>query len=520
MLYVSGIGGQIDSGVWEKLDAEKRQEGFDHTFLWLSPGHVVLGNMWSSTDRKGRSKYPMVVCVDGEAVTAGFLTVKAKADLEGLREACKASTSSTQVTAEWDAAQKRLRARLRDPAHPSTGPWPSIEARRRFLERREFGPERLGLLRVLHELTSAAGPSAAGHGSRPATIVGGRSHHFRAPLGCESGNEAFLLWTAFLECILSRTVPLWLIARGGVNWLDVLIGEPASDYFFCLQASPKALPLATEIPYELSPDLKARLQELEAKFLFMDTSKTARSETSLGRRAAVPSGRTASEAGKTGYPRRKEKRGVFIGVGALLLIAAAASVWWFSGSHSSISDSEPGAQNPTNDPQRQLILARSAQEKKYQSALKEALAAFDGKDYARAIAQANAALGIKPNDPAATQLRDEAQRQLEVKEQPAVTAQPTNTVAGQNRDDATKLDATLDTLEVWFHLKAPSPRILESKDKQAQPLPFGKIPPYRQDQIFDQLDKMEKRYLETGALTDQRKNRIEKLKERIRNWAN
>ena len=700
VLYVSGIGGQIDSGVWEKLDAEKRQEGFDHTFLWLSPGHVVLGNMWSSTDRKGRSKYPMVVCVDGEAVTAGFLTVKAKADLEGLREACKASTSSTQVTAEWDAAQKRLRARLRDPAHPSTGPWPSIEARRRFLERREFGPERLGLLRVLHELTSAAGPSAAGHGSRPATIVGGRSHHFRAPLGCESGNEAFLLWTAFLECILSRTVPLWLIARGGVNWLDVLIGEPASDYFFCLQASPKALPLATEIPYELSPDLKARLQELEAKFLFMDTSKTARSETSLGRRAAVPSGRTASEAGKTGYPRRKEKRGVFIGVGALLLIAAAASVWWFSGSHSSISDSEPGAQNPTNDPQRQLILARSAQEKKYQSALKEALAAFDGKDYARAIAQANAALGIKPNDPAATRLRDEAQRQmelvsaakaqeqkyqstlkeaqaaldgkdparaiaqadaalgikpndpaatglrdeaqrqlglvnaakaqeqkyqsalkeaqaaldgqdharaiaqadaalgikpsdpaatrlrdeaqrqlelvnaakaqeqkyqsalkeaqtaldgkdharaiaqanaalgikpndpaatllrdeaqrqLEVKEQPAVTAQPTNTVAGQNRDDATKLDATLDTLEVWFHLKAPSPRILESKDKQAQPLPFGKIPPYRQDQIFDQLDKMEKRYLETGALTDQRKNRIEKLKERIRNWAN
>ena len=75
-------------------------------------------------------------------------------------------------------------------------------------------------------------------------------------------------------------------------------------------------------------------------------------------------------------------------------------------------------------------------------------------------------------------------------------------------------------MEVWFDLKTPSPRILESKDKQAQPLPFGKIPPYRQDQIFDQLDKMEKRYLETGALTDQRKNRIEKLKERIRNWAN
>src|SRR5437762_12928007 len=34
-LYVSGIGGQIDSGAWERLEPEKRLEGLDHTFLWL-----------------------------------------------------------------------------------------------------------------------------------------------------------------------------------------------------------------------------------------------------------------------------------------------------------------------------------------------------------------------------------------------------------------------------------------------------------------------------------------------------
>src|SRR2546430_14902251 len=109
----------------------------------------------------------------------------------------------------------------------------------------------------------------------------------------------------------------------------------------------------------------------------MDTSKTARSETSLGRRAGVPSAGTASGAGKTGYPRRKDKRGVFIGVGALLLIAAAASVWWFTGSHRSISDSEPAAQDPTNDPQRRVILARKAQQQKNQRGLEEEPAAFD-----------------------------------------------------------------------------------------------------------------------------------------------
>src|ERR1700720_3197988 len=48
VLYVGGIGGQIDAGAWEKLDFEKRDEGFDHTFLWLTPGHAILGRLWSS----------------------------------------------------------------------------------------------------------------------------------------------------------------------------------------------------------------------------------------------------------------------------------------------------------------------------------------------------------------------------------------------------------------------------------------------------------------------------------------
>src|SRR5882724_3859710 len=60
-LYVAGIGGQIDSGAWDKLEPPKRLAGFDHTFLWLRPGHALVGRLWSSVDRKGRSKYPMVL---------------------------------------------------------------------------------------------------------------------------------------------------------------------------------------------------------------------------------------------------------------------------------------------------------------------------------------------------------------------------------------------------------------------------------------------------------------------------
>src|SRR5580704_13997541 len=96
-LYVTGIGRQIDSGAWEKLEADKRQESFDHTFLWLRLGHLVLGQLWSSKDGKGRSKYPMVLCVDGEGVSPNLLLHKVRTGLESVRSACKAATTAEQV---------------------------------------------------------------------------------------------------------------------------------------------------------------------------------------------------------------------------------------------------------------------------------------------------------------------------------------------------------------------------------------------------------------------------------------
>lgn len=250
-LYVGGIGGQIDSGAWEKLEPEKRLAGYDHTFLWLRPGHVILGQLWSSTDGKGRAKYPMVLCIDGEAVAPGFMLTHLLPGLEHLREACKATTSADQVTKDCRAAQEQLRAilgsadaRLAEAALP-------VEARRRFLERPELGPDRLGFLRVLHEL--GTGPNV-------------RARHLRLPLASDSRTESLSLWGAFFRCAIPDAVPLLFISRAGVNWMDAIFGEPASDDFFCLQASNKAMPLATEIPYELPPESRPRYQAWKRRF--------------------------------------------------------------------------------------------------------------------------------------------------------------------------------------------------------------------------------------------------------------
>src|SRR5436305_6376436 len=62
VFYVNGIGGQIDCGAWEKLDGSQQLPGFKHVFLWQRSGQILLGRLWSSSDGKGRKRYPMVVC--------------------------------------------------------------------------------------------------------------------------------------------------------------------------------------------------------------------------------------------------------------------------------------------------------------------------------------------------------------------------------------------------------------------------------------------------------------------------
>src|SRR4051812_12483224 len=270
VLYVRGIGGQIDSGAWEKpkLEPEKRLEGFDHTFLWFTQGHSILGSIWSSTDRKGRAKYPMIVCVQGDGLSPEFLLERVRPELQRLRDACKATALAEMVTTECNTAQARLEALLGEATDRSVEKSSRSETRQRFLDCPDLGPDRQGLLRILHELNNAIGQSS--HSSKAAKSSDLRPRHLRVPLCADpsrSNNQAMVLWASLLRCALPQGASLLVLSRNGVDWLDAVIGEPASDDFFCLQASPKALPLATAIPYEVSPELKPRLQELETKFL-------------------------------------------------------------------------------------------------------------------------------------------------------------------------------------------------------------------------------------------------------------
>jgi tetratricopeptide (TPR) repeat protein len=434
-LYVRGIGSQVDSGAWEKLEPDRRLVGYDHTFLALRPGHVFLGQLWSSADGKGRAKYPMVLCIDGESISPAFALNVLLPGLERLRAACKSTNSAEQVASDCRSGQDQLRAVLARETSRLFEPGPTVEARRGFLENPKMGPDRLGFLRAMHEL--AAVPGVGTEDRTPGAARALPSAHLRLPLGADTTKESLQLWMALFRCIVPETAPLFLVARAGESWLDVLISEPAPDAFFCLQASPKALPWTTEIPYALAPELKTRWALIEAKFLGSSASSISSATAPIHNRPSAPPepalkpqtsypsalttaeptvqsptsspGALASQSGsmasaRASVPTERSRSWVPLIVLALLvLLLALAGLWWLH-NRQSLSSSTQGSsavEPPGNTSQS------AETERAFQTALVSAQAAQQSKDYSQALGHAEQALKLKPNDPAASALADE-----------------------------------------------------------------------------------------------------------------
>lgn len=409
-LYVGGIGSQIDSGAWEKLEPEKRLAGFNHTFLGFRGNHVTFGLIWSSVDRKGRSKYPMVLCLDGEGISAGFILRELAPGLERLRETCKAATSAEQVVAACREGQESLRALLNGTAASGAATFPTLEQKQRFLEDPGLGPNHLGLLRVLHDLRSAL-PSTTAQASR--------SRHFRVPISNAPRGDALLLWAAFLQCGIPSNTPLFLISPQAADWIEVIVGEPADADFFCLQASLKALPLATQIPYDLSKESEAHFEQVRGKFL----GQTSLQSKSPGFSTATPPNGTVA---KSGFK-------LWILVIGILFLAAVALGWWvFSGKKSSTAGGNPAGSNapapshaagqtngtdkiaaakpPPNESTAAPANVGAEQSQKYEAATNAASAALASGDFEKAAELAQEALKIKPGDTNAAALASRAQQ--------------------------------------------------------------------------------------------------------------
>src|SRR5205085_2245691 len=97
LIYRQGIGGQLDSGAWEKLDEATRLPAIHHEFVWIRGTQVLAGRMWPSSDGKRRALYPMVACAQGLEIPAETAIRRILPQLETVESQCRATRLAMKV---------------------------------------------------------------------------------------------------------------------------------------------------------------------------------------------------------------------------------------------------------------------------------------------------------------------------------------------------------------------------------------------------------------------------------------
>jgi formylglycine-generating enzyme required for sulfatase activity len=331
VFYVNGIGGQIDSGAWEKLDQAQQLPGFKHLFLWQRSGQILLGRLWSSSDGKGRKRYPMVVCLHFAGVTLRWALTQGLPALAELQEQIQNTNSAEEVR----SVLNRKRAALREAAASTDGRGEyapvSPEALNKILHPSGDSNSQ-GFVRVLYQMQSQFRSFAPGGRSRAAAT---RAQQIRVPSAGENPEQSLLFWTRFFMTQVDASVPLLICLPLDEHWVDVTAGEPESHEFFALRASPKAVPLVSEVPYTLDEAFQSQARAFLDGFQRGDTAP-ATFDTEL------VSSAKASGGAKGGWLK-------WLGVGVVAILGAIAVIVFMKGGpQPATTQASAGKPNTTN----------------------------------------------------------------------------------------------------------------------------------------------------------------------------
>jgi len=250
-LYVRGIGGNVDSGRWDRLTGDQLIEQFSREIFWYIDGRLIVGRMWSSQDGKGRKSYPFLICVECRTLPTQWVLDNVPPQLEKIEITCTATSSASDVMAAIQEARQKLR-QLAQQCEIS----PSLivvypDALSKLAERPEIGPDREGLFRILYHMDREVGRLRPG--TAEGKVLG--STLLRLPTCPNTMLEDVLLWSSFLlaEFGMSTSI-LVLVPPTDNRWIDVIIGEPTESNLYCLRASTKVIPLTSNIPYNISSE--------------------------------------------------------------------------------------------------------------------------------------------------------------------------------------------------------------------------------------------------------------------------
>ena len=247
VLYVEGIGGQLNAGSWDRLPPEQRLPGFAHVFLWRRDGQTLAGRLWSSVDRKKRDRYPMVVCAQIDDLPLAWTLDRVLPQLEAIEAACRSTHSADDVRALIDNGRAALNAEIpsdgTDPSRPAdSGNWsPAWPA--------EWAAPDGAALRVLYRIRNHLSDYS------PRRSADGVPREMRLSIRSEApAADTLRSWTTAFDALLNPDAPALYLLPLDHPWMDIIVGEPATESFFALRASAETLPPVDQVPYTLTPE--------------------------------------------------------------------------------------------------------------------------------------------------------------------------------------------------------------------------------------------------------------------------
>ena len=253
ILY-DGIAHQVESAVWEKAGPGRVAPGFDHVIHWRRMHESLTGLMWSSSDGKGRSLYPMIILAHCVGQPFGWHAAEVLPALQEVGEKCRATKLGISVLAILNAAQESLRTRPSSNAGEAKG-GAGIGVKNWTAH---FSREPVALRRVLHHLLVNFRAFAPGSGewcnSKKQAPAQSRSLRLPVVPGATPA-ESLNAWMSFLSTQLDPSVPLLGLLPAGRNWLDVIVGDPGPVDFFVLRSQPVGTMVVTDIPYQLEAEM-------------------------------------------------------------------------------------------------------------------------------------------------------------------------------------------------------------------------------------------------------------------------
>jgi len=256
VLYVDGVGGQINLGEWENLPPGQSLAQFQHVFVWKRGEAFLLGKIGASRDGKNRSKYPLVLTVHCQGIPFFWALEHLLPVLDNAEGQCKEAVSAEEVRYLLKMTSEVLNRLV---AQPLVKEQDQVSGDN-LLERLQLNQDEEAAGRIIYALKTSLSRYLAS--AKREDVENLRPGQIRLPAIGSLAALSLSFWTQVLESQLGKDVPLLLTLPMHESWLDATVGEPSAREFFCLRAGTSALPPVHEVPYTVDETFRKDNQAL------------------------------------------------------------------------------------------------------------------------------------------------------------------------------------------------------------------------------------------------------------------